>query len=155
MQVSDAAAQSDTQSDLIFCFGGDPTTNEMLAYVPTSDKCYKLATLTNQRLCAAAVNWNNTVVIAGGWECNEEWNSVEQYDPNSNTFNSMPNLLVGRWCFGLVNLNGTLYAIGGWTKNSEPTAKVEKLEKDTNKWQAVSPLNTARHGLAASALQVS
>ncbi len=154
MQVSDAAAQSDTQSDLIFCFGGQPTTNEMLAYVPTSDKCYKLATLTNQRWGAAAVNWNNTVVIAGGYQCNEEWNSVEQYDPNSNTFNSMPNLLVGRCWFGLVNLNGTLYAIGGWTKDKW-SAKVEKLEKDTNKWQAVSPLNTARSGLAASALQVS
>jgi hypothetical protein len=80
--------------------------------------------------------------------------SVEQYDPESNTCKSFPNLLVGRHWHALVNLNETLYAIGGYN-SGKALVDVEKFDKNSNKWQAVSPLKTARWGLAGSILEVS
>lgn len=121
-------------------------------YTPSSDNWYNVATLSHKREGAAAAVWNNTVIVAGS-----AWNpmdSVEQYDPESNTCKSFPNLLVGRYWHALVNLNETLYAIGGWT-GSKALVDVEKFDKNSNKWQAVSPLKTARWGLAGSILEVS
>jgi len=121
-------------------------------YTPSSDNWYNVATLSHKRSGAAAAVWNNTVIVAGsGWK---PMDSVEQYDPESNTCKSFPNLLVGRCYHALVNLNETLYAIGGWT-GSKALVDVEKFDKNSNKWQAVSPLKTAREGLAASILEVS
>ena len=120
-------------------------------YTPSSDNWYNVATLSHPRIGAAAAVWNNTVIVAGG---SNLMDSVEQYDPESNTCKSFPNLLVGRFFHALVNLNETLYAIGGW-KNGKALVDVEKFDKNSNKWQAVSPLRRARFNLAGSILEVS
>jgi N-acetylneuraminic acid mutarotase len=121
-------------------------------YTPSSDNWYNVATLSHKRWGAAAAVWNNTVIVAGSYY--DPKDSVEQYDPESNTCKSFPNLLVGRCAHALVNLNETLYAIGG-SNSGKALVDVEKFDKNSNKWQAVSPLKTARYGLAGSILEVS
>jgi N-acetylneuraminic acid mutarotase len=121
-------------------------------YTASSDNWYNVATLSHKRWGAAAAVWNNTVIVAGSRF--DPKDSVEQYDPESNTCTSFPNLLVGRRYHALVNLNETLYAIGGWT-GFKALVDVEIFDKNSNKWQAVSPLKTARRGLAGSKLEVS
>lgn len=122
-------------------------------YTPSSDNWYNVATLSHKRSGAAAAVWNNTVIVAGSLY--NPMDSVEQYDPESNTCKSFPNLLVGRYHHALVNLNETLYAIGGRNYDNKALVDVEKFDKNSNKWQAVSPLKTARYGLAGSILEVS
>lgn len=123
-----------------------------MVYSPSGDRWYDSgASLTHQRWLSASADFYGKVTITGSH--NEPSDSAEQYDPETNTCTQFPNLNVGRYDHAMVNLKGKLFVIGGKSK-SQVLSSVEMFDRNRFKWKTVSPLKTAREGLAATEFNV-
>ena len=143
---------------LLLCVGGQGGNNsctEAAVYDCNTDSWRSAAPSNNKHSYTAAVAWNGTVVVAGGYPMTD---SVEQFDPQTNTWTALPNLLVARCYHSLVNMDGRLYVIGGLGSDSDGEqvlSSVERYDAETKTWINQPTLNTARKDLACALCAVS
>ena len=121
-------------------------------YNQVKDLWYTTAPMNNKRLYSAAVEWNGTVVVTGGFD--PVTASVEQFNPKTNQWTALPDLQVARYNHALVNINNCLYAIGGYN-GQVILSSVERYNAASMLWQIVFTLLTARHAFACAKLKVS
>ena len=109
--------------------------------------------MNNQPMYSAAVEWNGTVVVTGGFD--PVTASVEQFNPKTNQWTALPDLQVARFNHALVNIDSCLYAIGGENEDDEPLKSVERYDAASKSWTIVFTLPTARSCLTCATLDVS
>lgn len=122
-------------------------------YNQAKDSWYTTAPMNNERWYSAAVEWNGTVVVTGGW--NPVTASVEQFNPKTNQWTALPDLQVARCFHALVNIDSCLYAIGGENKDEMQLSSVERYDASSKSWKIVFTLPTARSCLTCATLDVS
>ena len=121
-------------------------------YNQVKDLWYTTAPMNNIRLLSAAVEWNGTVVVTGGFY--PVTASVEQFNPKTNQWTALPDLQVARSNHALINIDNCLYAIGG-DNNQVCLNSVERYDAASKSWKIVFSLPTARSFLTCATLDVS
>lgn len=111
-----------------------------------------VANMTSQRCAHGCANFNNTLVVCGGYDRVECLKTAEQYIPEANVWKSLPPMLENRGRFKIVVVNNKIYAIGGSNGTTE-LASVEMLDMETNlKWVKVPAMPVARSNMGATEL---
>ena len=107
------------------------------------------------RIWTAATLWNGTVVVAGGYDEQEDIvNSTEQYNPETNSWSAFKPMLTCRQGLALVAFNNSLFAIGG-NNGKERLSSVERYDKLKNEWSLAPVLNQSRSATCAASSSVS
>ncbi|KAL9972410.1 hypothetical protein ACROYT_G018708, partial [Oculina patagonica] len=142
-----------THEDAIVAFG--VKTKHMLCYIPSENKWYKLAGMTDtlstrQRLGSTISTCHGklyTAVLNGAGE-----GTLERYDPSGNFWTPVKSFAGASTCDtpSVASFQGFLYVVGG-RKGNEETNRVHKYNPDTNLWQEVAPMSIARNGVCAVA----
>lgn len=106
--------------------------------------CYTIIPHMTSPKCATGTgNFNDQMLVCGGYDRGECLRTVEAYDPKTNKWVEQPAMQQGRGRFDLTVLDGRAYAIGG-CDGSRELSSVEVLEKNAKKWTSVAPLPLAR-----------
>ena len=85
--------------------------------------------------------------------------SVERYDPLTNSWTTVAPMSTARERHAVAVLDGKLYACGGWKHRVDlivnantALTSVERYDPDTNTWETVAPMKTARSESSAAVL---
>ncbi len=150
----------------IYLFGGGgpdfKSLDSVIAYNPdneTWEKCTKMPTL---RSGAVAITRNNKIYVMGGGFKQADGNfkflkAVEIYDPESDSWETGPDLLMPHDYPATATLGNYIYVLGGHhpdaTRGGPKTDPgfdfCERLNLETNIWEELPSLPTARFALAA------
>ena len=141
-----------THEDAIVACG--MKTRQTLCYLPSENKWYKMADMSevlSRRQCAGSAMgtchgklYISTVSITNDW-------TIERYDPSGDSWAPVK-AFAGATKYvssAVVSFRGFLYVVGGF-KETE-TDCVHKYHPETNLWQEVAPMSTARSGVCAVA----
>ncbi|MEW6208225.1 MAG: LamG-like jellyroll fold domain-containing protein [Acidobacteriota bacterium] len=145
-------------NSILYAVGGDNDfshfgTNE--AYNPATDSWAARANMPTPRSFHAVGAVNGIIYAAGGSSASGVLATVESYDPGTDTWDTKASMLQARQQPASAVVNGTLYVIGGFDNSSGSLielATVEAYDPATNTWTSKAPMPTARHALAASAV---
>jgi hypothetical protein len=145
----------------IYAIGGSPGDfawlNTVEAYDPAPNTWDSVAPMPTARSGLAAVTGppDSRIFAIGGSAGGPPVATVQAYDPVTNTWDSvapMPtarNLLAAAAATSNPALPSQIYAIGGSDASFQPVATVEAYRPIPDTWAPVSPMPTARSGLAA------
>jgi len=94
--------------------------------------------------CATGVgNFDNKLIICGGYDRGECLSGAEIYDPATNQIQPVQAMRASRGRFDLTVIDSRVYAVGGCDGNNE-LASVECYSAEEDKWTARAPLHMAR-----------
>ena len=129
--------------------------NSTLCYIPSVDKWYKLSRMLSTRyFFSQSINvcQGRLFVIGGTYNNVTSGCPAERYDPSSNTWSPLDSFKQRvRFCT-VVTFQGLLYVMGGVEqKENKFLSTVQRYNPDTNLWQEVSCLGTARSSACAVA----
>ncbi|CAH1159086.1 unnamed protein product [Phyllotreta striolata] len=110
-----------------------------------------VANMSCQRCALGCGNYNNTLIVCGGYDRTECLRSAEQYIPESNTWKNLPAMRESRGRFKIVVLNEKVYAIGGSNGTTELDT-VEMLDFSLGKWVKLPKMPLARSNMGVCAL---
>ncbi|CAH1126183.1 unnamed protein product [Ceutorhynchus assimilis] len=109
-----------------------------------------LTNMTSQRCAHGCANFQNTLLVCGGYDRVECLRSVEQYIPEMNIWKNMPQMRESRGRFKITVVNNMVYAIGGSNGTTELDS-VEMLDMEKNgKWIKMPPMSIARSNLGVT-----
>jgi N-acetylneuraminic acid mutarotase len=143
---------------VLYAVGGDNDfsyfpTNE--AYNPANDTWAVKASMPTARSFPSAGVANGILYVVGGENnITGTLTTVEAYDPATNSWSTKAPMSQRRSRgHAVAVVNDTLYVIGGYDTNTGMTLNtVEAYDPITNTWSGRSPMLTARHALAAAAV---
>lgn len=110
------------------------------------------------RAMHAAAAMGDTIYVAGGILADGSTTArVFGFDTRTGEWTEKAPMLTARSRFGLAEMDGSLYAVAGMTVDEAArgvgnTARVERYDPRADAWTAIADLPTARHALAAVAL---
>lgn len=110
-----------------------------------------LTNMSSQRCAHGCGNFNNTLIVCGGYDRVECLRSVEQYIPENNTWKNLPIMRESRGRFKIAVLNKKVYAIGG-SNGTTDLDSVEMLDMEVGKWVKMPRMPIARSNLGVSEL---
>jgi hypothetical protein len=110
------------------------------------------AKINNVRYQAAVITFDGKIFLCGGTDVNgHHLRSVESFDPTVGKWQFEEEMTDARAFFSLCVFNDELYAMGGnWDGVSDDTTTIEKLSKDTKKWELVATCDKYRFGCASA-----
>jgi N-acetylneuraminic acid mutarotase len=125
-------------------------------YDPALDTWTRLEPMVTARnhLGAAAIA-GKIHVVGGRVPGDMELTTHEIYDPATDTWEAGPPMPTGRSGIAVVAHRGRLYVFGGETVrrwSSRTFDEAERFDPTTGRWEVLSPMPTARHGLGAASL---
>ena len=100
--------------------------------------------MLHYRASHVAAGYNDTIIVAGGYDDTEVLTSAEKYDPVSNTWTYITNMPVAKAGAGYTLYNGKLYVSGGWNSSWDITKTVHVYDPTANTWEQISDMKTAR-----------
>lgn len=115
----------------------------------------KAAPASVARNSAAGAVIDGLLYVAGGREEFALTGLTEVYDPTEDRWRRVASMPQGQAGLAAAAVGGRLYAFGGeavFTDNDRVFAEVWVYESDADRWTALPPLPTPRHGLGAVAL---
>ncbi|KAG5891762.1 hypothetical protein JTB14_012496 [Gonioctena quinquepunctata] len=110
-----------------------------------------LANMSCQRCAMGCANFNNSLIVCGGYDRTECLKSVEQYIPETNSWKSLPQMRENRGRFKIAVLEEKVYAIGGSNGTTELDS-VEMLDMSINKWVKMPKMPLARSNMGVCTL---
>ncbi|XP_050434625.1 influenza virus NS1A-binding protein-like isoform X1 [Adelges cooleyi] len=102
-----------------------------------------LAHMTSGKCAVGCANFNNNLLVCGGYDRTECIKSVESYDPEQNIWETFAPMCEARGRFDVAVFNNKVYAIGGCNGTTE-LATVECYDLKNKKWTPVTSLPLAR-----------
>jgi hypothetical protein len=132
----------------------DRSVNVHEAYDPAADAWVRLAPMPTPRnhLGAAALDGRLHAVL-GRADGNYIMTTHEVYDAASDSWTAAPPVPTGRSGVAVLAHGGHVYAFGG-ERLDEPNRRTfdaaERFDPQSNQWERLPPLMTARHGLGAA-----
>ena len=109
--------------DKIFIIGGinyGVNTNSCLQFDTKAKSWTEIAKMKEVRYHAACAVFEENVIVAGGWDINEnDLRSVECYDVIADEWSPMPNMIESKCGHSLVVVKNKLFVIGRGTKINE------------------------------------
>jgi N-acetylneuraminic acid mutarotase len=157
-RVAPAAA---TLGDYLYVLGGYSTIDDHnLRYDPHTDRWSLISGQPTRREHVAAVAFQDEIWLIGGrWQIGDDkilnYSLVEIYNPQTDTWRSGPALNDPRAGFGAVVLDGKIYVLGGELLLSNikggSVGSVEVYDPAVGKWQVVSQMPVAMHGIGTVA----
>ena len=140
----------DITEDAVFAFGGE-NGNDVMCYLPTQDRWHKMQGPEQRRYpqCLTTCACQGKLYIIGG-NCSSFDSTVECFDPLLKTWSS--SITSQRVNFATaVTFQGFLYVVGGMDSSERRLSTVKRYNPDTNLWQEVSPLSSARSSVCVVA----
>ncbi|CAH1100219.1 unnamed protein product [Psylliodes chrysocephalus] len=110
-----------------------------------------VASMSCHRCALGCGNYNNTLIVCGGYDRTECLRSVEQYIPETNTWKILPPMRENRGRFKIAVLNEKVYAIGGSNGTTELDS-VEMLDFGIGKWVKMPKMPLARSNMGVCTL---
>ncbi|XP_066249002.1 influenza virus NS1A-binding protein homolog isoform X1 [Euwallacea similis] len=110
-----------------------------------------VANMASQRCAHGCANFNNTLVVCGGYDRVECLRSAEQYIPEANAWKSLPSMLESRGRFKIAVVDRKIYAVGGSNGTTE-LASVEMLDVEAGKWVKVPAMPIAKSNMGVAEL---
>ncbi|KAL0270414.1 UNVERIFIED_CONTAM: hypothetical protein PYX00_007832 [Menopon gallinae] len=107
------------------------------------DTYQMVAHMTDVKCAAGCANFNETLLVCGGYDRGECLKCVESYDPITNLWAALAPLKEARGRFNIAVVLGNVYAVGG-SNGSTELCTVEKYDPEEHKWTRVSNLPIAR-----------
>ncbi|CAH1163471.1 unnamed protein product [Phaedon cochleariae] len=111
-----------------------------------------LANMSSQRCAVGCGNFNNTLVVCGGYDRIECLRTVEQYIPETNSWKNLPQMRESRGRFQIAVLDEKVYAIGGSNGTTELDS-VEMLDLSIGKWVKMPKMPLARSNMGSCTLE--
>ncbi|CAK8688302.1 unnamed protein product [Clavelina lepadiformis] len=109
------------------------------------------------RMHPSAVNYNQQILLMGGWQGRTYYNSVEMLDLNDEDpkwDSNLPSMGEERYAFESTLLNGLVYCTGGYNGTAYDTAlsSCESYNPEVKKWSAIGNMNISRiqHALVSA-----
>ena len=115
-------------------------------------KWEQIASMNKKRCNMDAAVFNDSLVVAGGWNGEFHEPSVEYYDDISGDWKMASNMNKERCAFGLVVCDDSLFAIGGGGDKKANYSSVERLSSLDGNWEYVAAMLLPRVGVAAVSL---
>lgn len=120
------------------------TTPEVSKPVSNGPDTYQMmAHMTGVKCAAGCANFNETLLVCGGYDRGECLKCVESYDPSTNLWANLAPLKEARGRFNIAVVLGNVYAVGGSNGLTE-LSTVEKYDPKLHTWTRVSNLPIAR-----------
>ncbi|XP_056640302.1 influenza virus NS1A-binding protein-like isoform X1 [Diorhabda sublineata] len=110
-----------------------------------------IANMSCHRCALGCGNFNNTLIVCGGYDRTECLKSVEQYIPETNTWKTLPQMRENRGRFKIAVLDDKIYAIGGSNGTTELDS-VEMLDMSIGKWVKMPKMPLARSNMGVCTL---
>ncbi|XP_050510120.1 influenza virus NS1A-binding protein-like isoform X1 [Diabrotica virgifera virgifera] len=110
-----------------------------------------VANMLCHRCAHGCGNYNNTLIVCGGYDRTECLRSAEQYIPETNTWKNLPPMRESRGRFKIAVLDDKIYAIGGSNGTTELDS-VEMLDFSVGKWVKLPRMPLARSNLGVCTL---
>jgi hypothetical protein len=134
--------------------GASVATHE--AFDPLTGEWETLAPMNRARdHLGAAVIGDRIYAAAGRTGGLSDLTVLEAYDPEADAWTRLASMPTGRSGVGVAVLKGKMYVIGGETFGDQRVATyrtVERYDPETDAWDQVPSMPTARHGLGAGAV---
>ncbi|XP_024875676.1 kelch-like protein 5, partial [Temnothorax curvispinosus] len=109
-----------------------------------------LAAMSNRKFFATVV-YDKKLIIAGGRNDFNIFNTVECFDFSTLTWSTLPPMNVYRVGLGVAVLGGLLYAVGGHDGRCYLNA-VERWDPGTGQWSSICPMSVQRLGVGVAVL---
>nr|XP_023022272.1 influenza virus NS1A-binding protein-like [Leptinotarsa decemlineata] len=111
-----------------------------------------LANMSSQRCAVGCGNFNNTLIVCGGYDRTECLRTVEHYIPEINNWKNLPQMRESRGRFKIAVLNEKVFAIGGSNGTTELDS-VEMLDLSVGKWVKMPKMPIARSNMGVCTLE--
>ncbi|XP_050293521.1 influenza virus NS1A-binding protein homolog isoform X2 [Anthonomus grandis grandis] len=113
-----------------------------------------LTNMTSQRCAHGCANYNNTLIVCGGYDRVECLRACEQYFPDLNSWKNLPAMRENRGRFKIAVVDKKVYAIGGSNGTTElDSVEMLDMENITNgKWVKMPRMSVARSNLGVTEL---
>ena len=129
------------------------------AYDPERDQWRRVADLSTARNALSAATVAGRIYALGGWGIDpngraKDFATVETYDPVTDQWSTAAAMPTARSHMTTLVVNDRIYTVGGWMMRAgreTALAQVEVYDPETDSWDRVADLPTARW-LAASAV---
>jgi N-acetylneuraminic acid mutarotase len=149
-----AAAEAGGRIYVIGGFGESFAASDLVeAYDPGTDRWERRASLPVALHHAAAVGFDATVLVFGGYRGTVSWTplaSVFEYDPAADRWRERAPMPTARGGLAAAGVGGEVHVVGGEAGARLPTHEVYDARAD--RWRAAPPMPTPRDQLAAVAL---
>jgi N-acetylneuraminic acid mutarotase len=142
---------------IVYAVGGDDNNvilSSVEAYNPATNSWSSRDSLLTARSGLAVGVVNGIMYAVGGFSPGVT-ETVEAYDPATDSWTMKAPMLQPRYLPATAAVNGLLYVMGGFDNSSGSDielATVEVYNPATDIWTSRAPMPTARHGLAAVAI---
>ena len=108
----------------------------------------KVASMQAKRCCMGAAIFKKRVVVAGGFDTEEDLASVEVLSSTFNSWSRLSSMNESRTGNALVECDGKLYSIGGYNEEQNILSTVEFLTSLNQSWQYAAPMQISRNRFA-------
>ncbi len=133
--------------------GGGMIGNELEVYDPAANRWTTLASMTCARNHTAGGAIGGKLHVAGGRPGSQD--CLEVYDPATNVWTRKAPMPTGRSGVAGAVVGDCLYVFGGEGNAGDPAGifhQVEAYEASSERWIALAPMQTARHGISAAVI---
>jgi len=96
-------------------------------------------------LVVGVVALGNHIYAVGGYDGNEQLNSVERYNVMTNTWKEVARMRHRRSALTVTVFNNMIYAIGGYD-GAEFLSSIECFDELRNEWREVATMSSGRSG---------
>jgi len=131
-------------------FNGEELSNHSI-YFPETDSWLESEPMPFKRDHLGSAVIDNELILFGGRDNQTNKNHTVKWDSSNNNWQTLPALLTPRSGFGTATNNHQIFIIGGEDELTQQTSKtVEMFNSDTQTWEKVSDIPSARYGTAAT-----
>ncbi|XP_076813059.1 kelch-like protein 26 isoform X2 [Clavelina lepadiformis] len=142
------------QSDEILVIGGVHCPQSVVKFNTKTKQWSDMPNTNIARFYPSAVNYNQQILLMGGYECDSSkrpvknviLNSVEMLDLNGENPKwdiNLPDMEEKRWSFGSTLLNGLVYCTGG-NNDTGCLSSCESYNPEERKWSLMTNINQNR-----------
>jgi N-acetylneuraminic acid mutarotase len=138
-----------------FIGNGFTPARDVYRYDPGADEWSTVASLPEARGALAVVALDGRLYASGGSGPIESVRQHAVYDPGTNVWTPLAQMPApGRNHLAAVALDGYVYVVGGRSDGggNVNSAQLDRYDPDTNTWQPLASMPTARSGHAAAVL---
>ncbi|CAK8689907.1 unnamed protein product [Clavelina lepadiformis] len=138
------------QSDEILVIGGRDCPQNVVKFNTKTKNWSKMPDTNIDRSRPSAVNYNQQILLMGGWQGSTYYNSVEMLDLNDENpkwDSNLPSMGEKRGLFASALLNGLVYCAGGYN-DTDRLSSCESYNPEERKWSSIRNMNKKRGQLA-------
>ncbi|CAK8685735.1 unnamed protein product [Clavelina lepadiformis] len=138
------------QFDEILVIGGRDCEQNVVKFNTKTKQWSDMPDTNIDRSRPSAVNYNQQILLMGGWQGSTYYNSVEMLDLNDENpkwDSNLPSMGEKRGLFASALLDGLVYCAGGYN-NTDRLSSCESYNPEERKWSSIRNINKKRGQLA-------